>query len=49
MKKMLKLIAVLSAALMFLSFAGCKKEGPAEKAGKEMDKAVEEAKKIFDK
>jgi len=30
-----------------MSVSGCEKEGPAEKAGKKMDEAVESAKKTF--
>ncbi|MDH3443072.1 MAG: hypothetical protein OEN50_04040 [Deltaproteobacteria bacterium] len=38
------------AALLFLSVAGCQKEeGPAEKAGKEIDKAVKEAGEAMEK
>jgi len=36
----------LAAFLLFLATA-CEKEGPAEKAGKEMDKAMDSAKKSF--
>ncbi len=36
------MIVVLSVALG-LGLAGCEKEGPAEKAGKKVDKAVEKA------
>lgn len=39
---MRRLTVVLAAALLCLATLGCqKKEGPAEKAGKEIDKAVE--------
>jgi len=34
--------------LLLAGFYGCKKEGPAEKAGKKIDKAVDDVKKSFD-
>jgi hypothetical protein len=40
---------MLAVALLLLAgFYGCKKEGPAEKAGKKIDKAMDDAKKTFD-
>jgi hypothetical protein len=43
------LIVVLSVALLALGPLGCqKKEGPAEKAGKQIDQAVEKAEKKLD-
>ena len=36
------------AVLLLAGFCGCKKEGPAEKAGKKIDKAMDDAKKTFD-
>jgi hypothetical protein len=33
----------LRASLYLIPLAGCEQEGPAEKAGKEMDRAVEDA------
>jgi hypothetical protein len=41
-----KLFILLLCSLFFVSFSqGCEREGPAEKAGKKVDKAAEEAKK----
>jgi hypothetical protein len=36
-----KLSAVLCAGLLVLTLGGCKQEGPAERAGKELDEAAE--------
>lgn len=39
-----KLIAVLAASVLVVGLSGCeKKEGPMERAGKEVDKTVEKA------
>ncbi|WP_136523709.1 hypothetical protein [Geomonas ferrireducens] len=50
---MTKLSKVMVAALvlgsMIAGVTGCKKEGPAERAGKEIDKSVEKAGKEIDK
>jgi hypothetical protein len=35
------IIAVLALGLLIAGVTGCKKEGPMERAGKEMDKAAE--------
>lgn len=44
MAKMYKLMTLgLCACLTIPALIGCKEEGPAEKAGKQMDQAVEEA------
>ncbi len=43
-----RILAIVVAVIMLAACIGCSKEGPAEKAGKEMDKAVEKAKKIFE-
>ena len=40
--------ALITIVLMF-GLSGCKKEGPAEKAGKQIDKAVENAGEQIDK
>lgn len=48
MKSFKKIVAVLTAALILAGIAGCSKEGPAEKAGKKVDQALEKAKKVFD-
>jgi hypothetical protein len=40
---MSKTSAVIAAMLLALTLSACKKEGPAEKAGKEIDKAMEKA------
>lgn len=37
------LISLTAMAVVAMSLAGCEKEGPAEKAGKEIDKAVSQA------
>ena len=39
----------LYAAAMVLALAACNREGPAEKAGREIDKAGEKASKAIDK
>jgi hypothetical protein len=45
MKSLLAKILVLCfSAFLAFTFIGCEKEGPAEKAGKELDQAVESAK-----
>ncbi len=36
-------VAILLAGLLFAGVVGCKEKGPAEKAGEEIDKAVEKA------
>jgi hypothetical protein len=36
-------ITALLVIVLMVGFSGCKKEGPAEKAGKEIDKSVEKA------
>ncbi|RQO37076.1 hypothetical protein DBR37_02455 [Herminiimonas sp. KBW02] len=35
--------AILATGIMALSLSACNKEGPAEKAGKEMDKTMDKA------
>ena len=40
-----KTIVALIMLLLVFSFVGCEKEGPAERAGKKIDKTVEDAKK----
>jgi len=37
------LTVALCAGLSLMTLAGCEQEGPAEKAGKEMDRTVEDA------
>ena len=51
MKEFLKKMTVVISVLAFCAFGfmGCEKEGPAEKAGKEIDKAFDSAKKEIDK
>jgi hypothetical protein len=39
---MLKLNRLVAVALLGLTLAACQKEGPAEKTGKEIDKAVKD-------
>lgn len=44
MKGFVQCIAIaLLAAVLAAGFSGCTKEGPAEKAGKKIDKAIEKA------
>ncbi len=40
MRKYASSLCVLIASLALIGVVGCEKEGPAEKAGKEIDKAV---------
>lgn len=42
MTGLLKIISVILLGSLLLMSAGCKKEGPLEKAGKKIDKAIEE-------
>jgi hypothetical protein len=51
MKAFMKKMTVGFSVLAFCAFGfmGCEKEGPAEKAGKEIDKAFDSAKKELDK
>jgi hypothetical protein len=51
MKALMKKMAIVFSVLAFFAFglAGCEKEGPAEKAGKEIDQAFDSAKKELDK
>jgi hypothetical protein len=46
----LRKVIIISLAITFMIFttAACEKEGSAEKAGKEIDKAMENAKKKYD-
>ena len=48
MKTLKNVVILLTAAMMLAGIAGCSKEGPAEKAGKKMDEAMQKAKKAFD-
>jgi len=43
-----KLVMIFVVAAMTVGIYGCKKEGPAERAGKKIDKAIEDAKKTVD-
>lgn len=38
-----KVVAAIAVGLLTFALSGCEKEGPAEKAGKEIDKAVSSA------
>ena len=38
-----KVMLVLFSSMIIVSFAACKKEGPAERAGKKIDETVEKA------
>ena len=42
-------IAVLVMTVLFVGVSGCKKEGPAERAGKNIDQAVEKSGKQLEK
>ncbi len=42
MTGLLKIISVILLGSLLLMSAGCKKEGPLEKAGKKIDKSIEE-------
>jgi hypothetical protein len=41
MKTMLSFAAALAAAVLTAAVAGCHKEGPAESAGKKVDRAID--------
>nr|WP_067298223.1 hypothetical protein [Marinobacterium profundum] len=43
MKRFKSLGTLLFTAVLLTALSGCEKEGPAEQAGKEMDKAMQEA------
>ena len=43
-----KLVMIFVVSALTVGIYGCKKEGPAERAGKQIDKAVEDAKKTVD-
>jgi hypothetical protein len=43
-----KLFMIVLVALLVAGIYGCKKEGPAERAGKRIDKAIEDAKNKLD-
>jgi hypothetical protein len=49
MSMSIKAIVVLCSGLILLSFSACKKEGPAERAGRNIDEAVEKAGKQIDR
>ena len=38
-----KIILVFFSCMIIVSFAACKKEGPAERAGEKIDKTIEKA------
>jgi len=38
-----KIILVLFSCMIIVSFAACKKQGPAERAGEKIDKTIEKA------
>ena len=40
-----KTVVALTMLLLVFSFVGCEKEGTAERAGKKVDKTIEDAKK----
>lgn len=42
MKMYRSLIAALAVILLFVGLSGCKQEGPLERAGKKIDKTVEQ-------
>ena len=45
MKTYKSIIAVLATIALIVVLSGCEKEGPMEKAGKKVDKVVEDIKK----
>jgi predicted small lipoprotein YifL len=45
MKKSKSIIAVLAMIALIVGLSGCQKEGPMERAGKKVDKAVEDIRK----
>jgi predicted small lipoprotein YifL len=45
MKKGKSIIAVLAMIALIVGLSGCAKEGPMERAGKKVDKAVEDIRK----
>ncbi|TSK06855.1 MAG: hypothetical protein FPO08_09435 [Geobacter sp.] len=49
MMKMSKILVCVLLASTIAGVSGCKKEGPAERAGKEIDKTVGKAGKEIDK
>jgi hypothetical protein len=38
-----KIILIFLSSMIIISFTACKKEGPAERAGKKIDEAIEKA------
>jgi hypothetical protein len=40
MSMLRKVLLILCSVMIVIAFIGCRKEGPAEKAGKQIDKAV---------
>ena len=48
MSKMKGFLCLIVAALMLAGATACSEEGPAEKAGKEIDRAADKVKKAFD-
>jgi len=44
---MKRIAAIMLAFVMISVFTGCKGDTPSEKAAKEADKAIEEAKELF--
>ncbi|MGA2332345.1 MAG: hypothetical protein ABSG75_11350 [Syntrophales bacterium] len=45
MKKSKSIIAALAIIALIVGLSGCQKEGPMERAGKKVDKAVEDIRK----
>jgi predicted small lipoprotein YifL len=43
MKILRSVIAMLAMTVLFMGVSGCKQEGPLERAGKSVDKAVEKS------
>ena len=48
MSHLKKFLMLAIAVLLLAGFYGCKKEGPAERAGKKIDRAVDDVKKKLD-
>jgi hypothetical protein len=47
MSKLKKVLFLLLAALLLTAMSGCESEGPMERAGKKIDKAVEDTSKAI--
>lgn len=48
MRRGMKIVTAISCVLLIFSAVACEKEGSAEKAGKQVDQALDDAKKKFE-